>query len=523
MASRRRLLPTVVPAAALLIGLLAWAGCSGSTQPDLTIVVISLDTTRPDHLSAYGYDRETTPTLARLASEGALFKNARSTTSWTLPSHMSLFTGLPPGLHDVVIDFQILDEGRRTLGEVFQDGGYRTLGVFSGPYVHGRYGFDRGMDFYERGTQEPMLFDIPIEQRNRQMGTREHASHREVTSPRIVDRALNLLALDDTERNLVFLHFFDPHYDFRAPSKLVRRFSDPAYAGKISGNGIASDPDLLAGRIDDSDRAQVQALYDAELAFVDQNIARLLETLKAEGRLENALVVITGDHGEEFWENGRFGHRAGLRDEVLRVPLIVWGPGLVPAGRVIEDDVAIYDVLPTLIDYAGLPEEPAIYGRSLKPLIDGKPQPPRPLTAALSFFPAELKGYYILHQSMVLDGMKLVRRVHVAWAPQTQSYLGGEWDADSVEFELYDVREDPGESRNLVGSGDPREKRMLEAFADETRRQKQALASFHPQGSGSAPDVDMDLMEMMAQLGYAAQAEPEPPPTAPDEPPGDGR
>jgi arylsulfatase A-like enzyme len=501
MPTSRRLVPKAVAAAALLLGLGSLSACGGPSTPDLTVIVISLDTTRPDHLSAYGYDRETTPTLARLASEGALFTNARTTTSWTLPSHMSLFTGLPAGLHDVVIDFKVLDEGRRTMGEVFQDAGYRTLGVFSGPYVHGHYGFDRGMDYYERGTQEPMLFDIPVAQRNIQMGTREHTSHREVTSPRIVDRALNLLAIDDADRNFVFLHFFDPHYDFRAPPKIARRFTDPAYAGTISGNGIASDPDLLRGEIDEADRAQVRALYDAELAFVDQNIARLLAELEAMGRLDDALIVVTSDHGEEFWENGRFGHRAGLRDEVLRVPLIVWGPGLVPAGRVIEDEVAIYDVLPTLIDYAGLPEEPDVYGRSLRPLIDGKPAPPRPLTAALSFFPAELTGYYVLHQSMVLDGMKLIQRVHIAWAPQTQTDLGGEWDPDSVAFELYDLRADPGETDDLFGKGDPREKRVLEAFIDETRRQKDVLARFQPLGTG-AMEMDIDLHDMIKQMGY---------------------
>jgi len=501
MASDRRPLPRAVAAVALLLGLLAATGCGGSSQPDLTIIVISLDTTRPDHLSAYGYDRETTPTLARLAREGALFTNARTTTSWTLPSHMSLFTGLPAGLHDVVIDFKILDEGRRTMGEIFQDADYRTLGVFSGPYVHGHYGFDRGMDYYERGTQEPMLFDIPVAQRNIQMGTREHTSHREVTSPRIVDRTLNLLALDDADRNFVFMHFFDPHYDFRAPTKIARRFTDPAYAGRISGNGIASDPDLLGGRIDEADRAQVEALYDAELAFVDQNIGRLLDALKAMDRLDNTLIVITGDHGEEFWENGRFGHRAGLRDEVLRVPLIVWGPGLVPPGRVIEDEVAIYDVLPTLIDYADLPEEPDVYGRSLKPLIDGKPLPPRPITAALSFFPSELTGYYVLHQSMVLDGMKLIQRIHIAWARQTQTDLGGEWDPDSVEFELYDLRADPGETDNLFGKDDPRQARVLEAFTEETRRQKEALEQFQPVGTG-VMEMDMGLHEFIQEMGY---------------------
>jgi arylsulfatase A-like enzyme len=490
----------------MLLSLIGSPGCGRFSSPELTIIVISLDTTRADHLSAYGYDRNTTPTLARLAEEGALFTNARSTSSWTLPAHMSLITGLPPGLHDVVIDFQVLDKGRRTLGEIFQDAGYRTMGVYSAPYVHGYYGFARGMDFYERATLEPMLFDIPQNQRNAQMGTREHASHREITSQRIVDRALRLMVQDDTDSNMIFLHFFDPHYDYRAPPKIARQFTDPVYSGRISGNRIASDADLLGGKIDAADRAQLEALYDAELAWVDQNIGRLLETLEARGRLDNAVVVVTGDHGEEFYERGRFGHRAGLMDEVLRVPLIIWAPGLIPAGRVIEDDVAIYDVLPTLIDYAGLSEEPGVYGRSLKPLIDGERLPPRPVTSALSFFPRELRGYYVLHESMVLERMKLVRRLHVAWSPDKQADLGGSWDPDSVEWELYDLREDPGETINLIGAGDPRERPILDAFAQETQRQKNAFIAYQPQGSPGA-SLDMDLMEMMAELGYGGPAQ----------------
>ena len=511
----------VLAGLALLAALLPACGLS---ERELTVIVISLDTTRPDHLSAYGYDRPTTPHLARLAREGVRFEGARSTSSWTLPAHMSLFTGLPPGLHEVVIDFNILDRGRRTLGEVFKDGDYRTMGVFSAPYVHGRYGFDRGFDFYERGTQDPMLFDLTREQRQQEALAVEHRSHTEVTSGLVVDRAIALLRNSNAPRNLLFLHFFDPHYDYRAPRRLAKAFADPAYRGPITGENIwrdlgpaATDPTAVS--LAPADQQQLLALYDAELAWVDENLGRLLDALEAQGRLDSTLLVLTADHGEEFFEHGRYGHRNGLSEQCLRVPLLVWGPGAgVPAGRVVEDAVAIYDVLPTLIDYAGLPEEPGLYGRSLRPLIEGGSLPARPLSAALTFMPAEPVGYYELHRAVTIHGLKLVSRVRVAWTPQAERDLAGEVLEGSEVWQVFDLERDPLERHDLTLSQDPADVARVEqvraAWEAEWEAQKQQALRFAPQGTPAGSDTGLGLLEIMQALGYAG---------APDAPAGDGR
>jgi arylsulfatase A-like enzyme len=389
------------------------AGCGWLDRDELTIVVISLDTTRPDHLSPYGYHRDTTPTLARLAAEGTLFTGARSTSSWTLPSHISLFTGLPPGLHDVIIDFQVLDEGHRTLGEIFRSAGFRTMGVFSAPYVHGFYGFRRGMDFYERATREPMLFDLPPESMREQMGLREQVSHREITSRLVTDRGLFLLKNSNDRRNLLFMHYFDPHYDFLAPPAHLQRFVDPAYQGPVTGDNPTGNP-AVRHDMPPADQAHLKALYDAELSWVDENLTRLLEGLERQGRLDSTLIVVTGDHGEAFFEHGRFGHRYDLTEEVLRIPLLIWSPGRVPAGRVVDEPVSIVDVLPTLMDYAGLPADDTLDGTSLRPLIDGGQRgATTPVTAALSFFPPQPLGYYVLHEAAIVGSMKIVRTLHV--------------------------------------------------------------------------------------------------------------
>jgi arylsulfatase A-like enzyme len=485
----------------------------------LTVIVISLDTTRPDHMSAYGYGRPTTPVLARLAREGTRFDAAHSSTSWTLPSHMSLFTGLPPGLHDVNIDFQVLAPDRRTMGEIFKDAGYRTMGVFSGPYVHGRYGFSRGFDYYERGTQDPMVFDLTPAERAAEAGAREHRSHTEVTSKLVVDRAIALLRNSSADDNLLFLHFFDPHYDYKAPPRLAKAFCDPAYRGSLTGDEIDLRQDIWDNTLSAADKRQLQDLYDAELAWVDENIGRLVDELKAQDRLDRTLIVFVADHGEEFYEHGRYGHRNGLSEQTLHVPLVVWGPGLgVPAGRTVEAEVANYDVLPTLVDYAGLPPEGTLDGRSLRPLIEGRALPPRPVSSALTFIPAKPLGYYSLYRSILLEGMKVVDVAAVQWSAQEEKRLNGPVLKEPPEsVRVYDVRADPLEQHDLADSSDPRVQQALAAWTAEYSRQRRLAEGLG--GSQTAAD-GIGLQETLGTLGYTAHEEPG---TAPGKQPADSQ
>ena len=510
---RHRWLPASAGSVALLLALaFALRGC-GLSDDELTVIVISLDTTRPDHLSAYDYDRPTSPNLARLAREGTRFDACHSATSWTLPSHMSLFTGLPPGLHEVVIDFNVLDRSRRTMGEIFKDAGFRTMGVFSAPYVHEHFGFGRGFDFYERATKDPMLWDLTRAQMKTEISMTEQRSHTEVTSAMVVDRGINLLRNSHASKNLLFLHFFDPHYDYNAPKRIAKEFTDPDYHGPINGSNLTERPDLVNKDMPAADLAQLEGLYDAELAWVDENIGRLLDELKEEGRLDHTLIVVTGDHGEEFFEHGHYGHRNGLSEQTLDVPLIVWGPGLgVPAGRHVPDLVANYDILPTLMDYASLKPEACMYGRSLRPLVQGGTLPPVPASSALTFIPRVPEGFYILYRSIEVNGMKVVTRVHVAWTPEHERDLSGGTIPGSEELDVYDLTTDPMERTNLAESQDPavqaRVQQALAAYQSEQERQKAALGCFHPLGAPAGSDTGLSVYETMKALGYFGNAEP---------------
>jgi arylsulfatase A-like enzyme len=478
-----------------------------SSSQEITIIVVSLDTTRPDHLSAYGYERLTSPSLAKLAREGVIFTNARSSTSWTLPAHMSLFTGLPTGLHDVNIDFQTLDVGRPILGEIFSEAGFNTEGFYTAPYVHQRYGFGRGMEFFEPMTANPMLFDLPAREMRDQMGLREMFSHQEVTTPRVTQQALRFLRDAKRPKNLLFLHLFDPHYDYKAGPKFRAPFVDPSYAGEITGEALMSQLELISAG-DPADLRQLEDLYDAELSFTDAHLQHVINAVKLTGRLGKTIIVVVADHGEEFFEHGRYGHRMGLHDEVLRVPLIIWGPGIIPEGLTIEEDVTIYDVLPTLMDYADIDADPLIYGRSLRPLIEGGSLPPRASWSSLTFLHADGRDYYTLHESIVYEGLKLIRRVRVPWSPLDQRNIYNDPDWDTVELEVYDLREDPGEQTNLVLSApdDPRIELVMQAFQDEAQRQQTALGQFNPEGTRDI-DANIGVLDMIKELGYAGMME----------------
>lgn len=481
-----------------------------SREQELVIFVVSMDTTRPDHLSAYGYERETTPTLARLAAEGTRFTNARSTTSWTLPAHMSLFTGLPPDLHDVDIDFKVLDEGRATMGEIFKDAGFFTAGFYTAPYVHPRFGFDRGFDFYEQCTREPMAYDMPAEQVSEEAALREQISHQEVTSHIALRNAAAVFERQAAQK-FFFMHLFDPHYDFRAPDDRAAMFQDADYVGPIVNQlPIMGSPHIHADMPQD-DLDALLGLYDAELRWTDDNLAGVIERIEEEGLVGRALVVVVSDHGEEFFENGKFGHRGGLRDEVLRVPMIFWGPGLVPEGLEIDDEVALYDVLPTLMDYAGIPERDDLYGRSLRPLMEGKPLEPRPTVASLTFLHADRESeHYTRHDSMVYQGLKYTRAVERPWSAAAAADLTRPATPEQKQravIEVYDLEADPGETRNLwtEAPDDPRNTRMAEIFRAEKERivglaRAQRRLGAYNDGRMSTAE---DFIKHLEAVGYA--------------------
>lgn len=324
--------------------LLACGEPAAPRPPDVWL--ISADTLRADHLGCYGYLRDTTPNLDALAARGALFERAFSASSWTLPAHASMLTGLYPVGHGLRDDGVALPPQVPTLAEGLRRLGYHGVATVSHVYVSSAFGLDRGFEVFDDSLTRG--------------GTRNPRA------ARVVARFLEHVRAAPDAPVFGFVHFFDPHWGYTPPPPYDTRFADPGYDGPIDGSYASMErfltPDApMAAR----DLRALVAGYDAEIAYLDAQLGRLFEGLRAAGRLENAVVVFTADHGEEFKEHGGLGHGLTLYGEQLRVPLLIAGHPAFPPGTRRRDPVSPVDLLPTLLEIAGAPRPGASDGRSL--------------------------------------------------------------------------------------------------------------------------------------------------------------
>jgi len=319
-----------------------------AVAPDYNVILVSIDSLRSDHLSAYGYRRDTSPTMAALARDGVLFRNASSTTAWTLPGHMSILTGRSLLGHGVVTDAQKLGDDIPTLAESLKTAGYTTHAIVSAPYVEARYGFDRGFDGYDDQT---IRFAT------------HGASYKEVTAPLLQKTAAEWLDANGMRKFFLFLHYWDVHYDY-APGPPYDKMFDPHYEGDVDGVNFYFNPAVHAGMAE-RDLAHLLALYDGEIRLVDDHLAKLRAKLQELGIAGKTIIVITADHGDEFFEHRRKGHHRTLYDEILRVPLIVYVPGKTPQRSEVAMETSTIDVMPTVLGLVGAPVPPGVEGADL--------------------------------------------------------------------------------------------------------------------------------------------------------------
>ncbi len=299
-------------------------------RPD--VLLISIDTLRADHLGAYGYARDTSPTLDALASKGARFNSAWAPAPWTLPSHTTLLSGRLPIDHGVIEDHLRIPADVRLLQEAFHDAGYHTAGVVATLFVSRKFGFERGFDYFHD-------FDI-TDARVNNLAT--------VTAENVFAHATHWARQEPTGQPLfLFLHVYDVHYQYSPPAPWDTKFDRrglPGDAHYVNYEKYLKHP-LATDQLDH----QIAA-YDEEIAYVDDQIRKFLERWENNGR--SAYVAITSDHGEEFSERGSWGHGHTLYPEQLHVPWILTGPGI--EARAFDDRVGTEDVAPTLAALAGV-------------------------------------------------------------------------------------------------------------------------------------------------------------------------
>lgn len=424
------------------------------TGKNPNVLLIVLDTVRADRLSLYGHFRDTTPNLKRLAERGVRFDQARAPASWTLPSHSSMFTGRWPS--ELGVERRgWLDDAYPTLAERLRDSGYATAGFVANPFFCGwESGLSRGFQSYADYPISPgEVFRSSAVGWFLARGERrlQFLLGRDVDSGASRDVDLDFSRKDAKEINreflswlsrngsrpfFAFLNYFDAHDPYLLPAGAVPRFrSEP-----LSNAEIALLRDWV--RLDKTDLSPDEAklaidAYDECIAELDQQIGALLDALEARGVLDNTLLIITSDHGEQFGEHDRFGHGLSLFDEETRVPLLLALPGRAPADRVIETPVSLADLPATALDLLGLSTpEPPFPGASLASTWSESPPRVSPAfselrgridSGALQKDRDRAKSW----KSIVVDNFAHIRR------------------GDGRRM-LYDLANDPGQTQNLV-------------------------------------------------------------------------
>jgi arylsulfatase A-like enzyme len=355
----------------------------------INVLLISLDTTRRDHLSCYGYARPTTPDLDALAADGMLFEKCIAVSNWTLPTHASMLCGLFPtshGAHLLPIDEPLTREGHPdllpsgvlsdscvTLAEVLQAAGYRTGAVVANTlYLQRAYGLDRGFDYYDDRC------DCEVCRPPQRPAAQRRIPYRRADE--ITDLALRWLKSDSQGKNFfLWLNYLDPHDPFFPPAPYDTRFRDEAsrrveqtFGGARNWEvetawwGGLRDRLLVTGeRLPPEARSWLVSQYDGEIAFMDEQIGRLLNWLRSSGLYERTIIVVTGDHGENFGEHHLLDHNFQLYEPEVAVPLLVKLPFSRSAGARVQEGVQHTDLMPTVLEALSLPVPAVVQGRSL--------------------------------------------------------------------------------------------------------------------------------------------------------------
>ncbi len=320
---------------------------------DCNIILISITTLRSDHLGTYGYPRNTTPNIDKFAEKSTLFEDVYSTSSWTLPSQMSIFTSVVPSYHKLynVSQDSTLSNEIYTLPELLKEKDYKNIWV--APlwleFLNLERGFERGFDeFYSSYSNSSQSYEKSYEKEENYW---KNAFY-------LIDNYNN------SEKFFMFLHSYKLHSPYSPQPETIELFD----------KNLTKESNYLAGKfgfldMNKENMEYFKTLYDAELYEMDKKFGMFIDKLQEKGILDNTIIILTGDHGQEFYEHKRIGHGITLYDEVIKVPLIIY----VPKGqkRRVKIRVSSLDILPTTLDLIGLESPKYIQGTSLKEMMLG--------------------------------------------------------------------------------------------------------------------------------------------------------
>jgi arylsulfatase A-like enzyme len=433
-------------------------------RDDLNVLLISIDTLRPDHLQCYGYDRATSPAVDVLARDGVLFATAIAQAPSTLPSHASILTGLVPSHHGAFHHARArLPDHITTLAEILKEAGFTTAAFHGGGQMAETFGLSQGFDRY-------------------QLVDRERFS-------RVVDHGIQWLEETALDRFFLFLHTYETHVPYQA-REYLKHFENE-YQGRL--------PDLMRVAVFDevnfggrelspADFDHVLNAYDAAIRVMDSSVERIIDYLKARGAYDKTLIVFTSDHGEEFGEHGKVAyHCHTVYDELIKVPLIVKLPHSAQAKTRIQSQVRSIDIVPTVLDVLGLEAPRQFDGISLVPLITGKGSPG------------------VQDESLGLPLFAVSERDDAAGSLHVMSirtndkklYVIKKHD-DIVRRMLFDLEHDPTEQNNMF-SKQLTEQQIL---SDSLWRQFERIKNQRECPQLQTVTVDRETKRKLEELGY---------------------
>jgi len=430
------------------------------------IILITIDALRYDHLGCYGYHRDTSPSIDALATRGVKFLQAISNGGKTPQAFPSILASAFPPFEQSWI--RPLSPSNVMLAEVLKEAGYQTAAFHSNPFLSQFCGYNRGFDTFEdtlrdvspRGIRLRLRqwfpLDTPVGRIRVKVGKMLGPVIHRVAGKAIVNASeMTAKATSWLEGNqgkfFLWLHYMDVHAPYLPASKYVRYFCDRPVSRREMHTlryRMVSKP----GQLSPSGVETLICLYDAEIRYADEAIGVLLRKLG--NYASNTVIIVTADHGEEFGEHGKFSHQT-VYEGTLRVPLIITGPGT-KGGTLVEQQISLIDLAPTILDIAGLDSPRSFHGKSLLSLIEGK------------------EGNEVGTISTITDPR--VRELSIAYRVPGWKYIHIESldGSGGVREEVYDLVSDPGETRNLHGA-DTEEVRKFELEAKDRLTQFRQL------------------------------------------------
>jgi arylsulfatase A-like enzyme len=422
-------------------------------------VLIVVDALRPDHLGLYGYERPTSPHLDEWAAQSAVFERAFTTSPWTLPAFGSLLTGEIPARHGAGSRVRAsnwtvssrVDDSLPTLPERLSASGFTTGAIVNNPWLPPAVGLNRGFaeyDYQRSGESDPRRAD------------------------EVVDLALAWIERNEGTPFFLMVHVLDPHMSYDAPPPFRGRFT----SGLGGGFELPVDePRRIqreAGSIPEPERAFIRAAYDEEIAFVDEELGRLFDGLRERNLWNRLLVILTADHGEELFDHEGFEHGHSVYQEVLRVPLVMGGPGVRPARH--AEPVSIVDISPTILEALGVGRSDSSSssgGLSLWPVVtEGEAVPSRLLTAEGTLYGSE-------------------QRAVIQWPLKLTVDIG------SGRRQLFNLDRDPREQTDLA----PTEQRAVSFLSQELAN---ILRAAREGVRSEEVPLDESTLEELRSLGY---------------------